>query len=49
MNIRSWLYRVAKYLGDVNTAKNGKVGKCTAGQAAGKMTGRGPVVVVGLF
>ena len=47
MNIRSWLYGVAKYQGDVNAAKNGKVGKRTARRAAGKMTGRGPGLVVG--
>lgn len=38
---RGWLYRIAKFLGDVNAVKKGKVGKRIARRAAGKMTGRG--------
>lgn len=38
---RSWLYWLAKILGDVNAVKKGKVGKRIARRAAGKATGRG--------
>ena len=41
MSARSWLYRVAKIMGDVNAVKKGKVGKRIARRAVGKATGRG--------
>lgn len=38
--LRSLLYGSAKFLGDVNAVKKGKVGKRIARRAAGKMTGK---------
>lgn len=38
---RSILYGLAKFLGDVNAVKRGKVGKRIARRVAGKATGRG--------
>jgi hypothetical protein len=40
-SIRGLLYQIAKFLGDWNAVKKGKVGKRVARRAAGKMTGRG--------
>ena len=34
--IRSWLYRIARILGDVNAVKKGYIAR----RAAGKVTGR---------
>jgi predicted lipoprotein len=38
--IRTYLYATAKYLGDVQAVKNGKVGKRIERRLAGKITGR---------
>lgn len=38
---RSFLYWLAKMLGDVNAVRRGRVGKRVARRAAGKVTGRG--------
>lgn len=38
---RSWLYWLAKIMGDVNAVRRGRVGKRIARRAAGKVTGRG--------
>jgi len=38
--IRNVLYKGAKFLGDVNAVKKGKVGKRVARRAAGKATGK---------
>jgi hypothetical protein len=38
---RGFLYWLAKFLGDVNAVKKGKVGKRVARRVAGKVTGRG--------
>ena len=38
---RSFLYWLARILGDVNAVKKGKVGKRIARRAAGKIAGRG--------
>ncbi|WP_337017316.1 hypothetical protein [Oceanobacillus massiliensis] len=38
---RSFLYTLAKILGDVNAIKKGKVGKRIMRRAAGKATGKG--------
>lgn len=40
MNIRSWLYRLGRILGDVNAIKRGRIGKRIALRAAGRLTGR---------
>ena len=37
---RSWLYWLAKLLGDVNAVKRGKVGKRIVRRTVGKGTGR---------
>lgn len=37
---RGFLYWLARFLGDVNAVKKGKVGKRIARRAAGKATGR---------
>ncbi len=37
---RSFLYALARLLGDVNAVKKGKVGRRVARRAAGKATGR---------
>jgi len=39
--VRSFLYKLARLLGDVNAVKKGRVGKRVARRAAGRMTGRG--------
>jgi hypothetical protein len=38
---RSLLYSVARFLGDYQAVKNGRVGKRIARRAAGRVTGRG--------
>lgn len=38
--IRSALYMIAKYLGDVNAVQKNKVGRRIGIRAAGKVTGR---------
>ena len=38
---RSFLYALARLLGDMNAVKKGKVGRRTARRGAGKVTGRG--------
>jgi hypothetical protein len=38
---RSFLYWLAKFLGDVNAVKKNKVGKRVQRRIAGKITGRG--------
>lgn len=38
---RSWLYQIAKLLGDVNAVKRGSVGKRIGRRIAGRATGRG--------
>lgn len=38
---RSFLYTLAKYLGDLNAISRGKIGKRIARRMAGKATGRG--------
>lgn len=40
MSIRGLLYKTARFLGDVNAIKKGKVGKRIARRAAGKVAGR---------
>ncbi len=39
--VRSFLYKLARLLGDVNAVKKGRVGKRVARRAAGRMTGKG--------
>ena len=41
MGFRSWLYTLARLLGDINAVKKGKVGRRIARRAAGKVTARG--------
>ena len=36
---RGWLYWFAKFLGDVNTVKHGRVGRRVGRRATGKATG----------
>ena len=38
--LRSWLYWLARVLGDVNAVKRGRIGQRIARRAAGKLTGR---------
>ena len=38
--IRSWLYFLAKILGDINAVKRGRIGERLARRLAGKATGR---------
>ncbi len=40
MAFRGFLYGLAKFLGDVNAIKKGKVGKRIGRRAAGKVTGK---------
>jgi len=40
MNIRGLLYKLAKWLGDLQAAGKGKVGQRIARRAAGKVTAR---------
>jgi hypothetical protein len=37
---RSWLYRTARLLGDVDAAKKGRVGRRVSRRIAGRGTGR---------
>ena len=39
MGLRSWLYKTAKTLGDVNAVQKGKVGKRIGRRAAGRVAG----------
>lgn len=39
--MRSFLYWLARLLGDVSAVKNGRVGRRVARRAVGKVTGRG--------
>jgi hypothetical protein len=39
--MRSWLYTIAKLMGDWNAIRRGKVGTRIARRIAGKVTGRG--------
>jgi hypothetical protein len=39
--MRSFLYKLARIMGDVNAVKRGKVGKRLGRRVAGKATGRG--------
>lgn len=39
--MRSWLYLLARLLGDASAVKRGTVGKRLLRRAAGKATGRG--------
>lgn len=41
MDIRSWLYKLAALMGDVNAVKKDKVGRRVGRRAAGKVTGKG--------
>ncbi|MBI4299254.1 MAG: hypothetical protein HY666_05800 [Chloroflexi bacterium] len=41
MGFRSFLYKLAKLLGDVNAVQKGKVGRRIGRRLAGKATGRG--------
>jgi hypothetical protein len=38
--IRSWLYWLARLLGDVNSVQRGRIGQRIARRAAGRLTGR---------
>lgn len=38
--MRSFLYWLARFMGDVNAVKRGKVGKRICRRVAGKITGR---------
>ena len=40
MGLRSFLYKAARIMGDVNAVKKGKVGKRVARRVVGKGTGR---------
>lgn len=40
MNVRGWLYRIARLMGDVNAVKKRKVARRVGRRAAGKATGR---------
>lgn len=41
MSTRSFLYALARFLGDLNAVKRGTVGKRIGRRIAGKITGRG--------
>ena len=41
MTFRSFLYLLARLLGDVNAVKRGRVGRRVGRRIAGKVTGRG--------
>jgi len=41
MSFRSFLYLLARFLGDVNAVKRGRVGRRIGRRLAGKVTGRG--------
>lgn len=38
--VRSWLYRVARWFGDVNAVKRGKVGQRVVNKVIGRQVGR---------
>jgi len=38
--MRSWLYFIAKILGDINAVKRGKIGRRIGRRIAGRLTGR---------
>ena len=38
---RGLLYQIAKFLGDINAVKKGKVGRRVGGRTAGKITSKG--------
>lgn len=40
MNTRSWLYRIARLMGDYNAVKKGRVGRRIGRRVAGRATGR---------
>jgi hypothetical protein len=40
MTFRSFLYKLARILGDVNAVQKGRVGRRIGRRAAGRMTGR---------
>lgn len=40
MSFRSFLYRLAAFIGDYNAVKNGTVGKRIGRRAVGRVTGR---------
>ena len=41
MNFRSFLYFLARLLGDANAVKRGRVGRRVGRRVAGRITGRG--------
>ena len=41
MAVRGTLYKLARFLGDVNAVKKGRVGRRIGRRIAGKATGRG--------
>ena len=41
MDIRSWLYKLAAMMGDVNAVKRDKVGRRVGRRVAGRVTGKG--------
>jgi hypothetical protein len=40
MNLRGWLYQIAKLMGDVNAVQKGRVPRRIGRRIAGKVTGR---------
>lgn len=40
LSVRGWLYLVARFLGDVNAVKRGRVGRRIGRRIVGKATGR---------
>lgn len=40
MGTRSWLYRIARLMGDYNAVKKGRVGRRIGRRVAGRGTGR---------
>lgn len=40
MNVRGWLYRLARLMGDVNAVRKKRVGRRVGRRAAGKASGR---------
>jgi hypothetical protein len=40
MSARSWLYRIARWMGDYEAAKRGRVGHRVGRRIAGRATGR---------
>jgi len=39
-SFRGWLYLIARFMGDVNAVKSGRVGRCIGRRVFGKATGR---------